>query len=261
MKSTDNEKGIISAVVKASDILDCFTAEEPVLSLAQISSRISLPKSSVLNLLRTLEYCGLICRIEDNKNYCLGYRTLTLSHAKRQALPMLRQALPELEELQERSGEIVYLVTHAKGKVLYLEGLYPGRRMAAYSVAGKTNYMHCTSVGKSILAYLPQEEIDAILDHWGLPALTANTTTDRDKLMEELAQIRQQGYAVDNEEETLGVRCVGVPIRNRNGYPTGAISISSTVLALTDDHIPRYAEQISRVCARLSPLADQLLHG
>lgn len=261
MKTTDLEKGIISAVVKASDVLDCFTAEEPTLTLAQISAKIDLPKSSVLNLLRTLEYCGLLDRNDESKTYCLGYKTLTFRYTKLQALPIVQHALPFLEDIQQSTGKIVYFVANVGGQALYLDAVYPGRRMTKYSVCGRVLPLHCTSVGKAILAYLPQEEVDAILDRWGMEPRTPQTITSREAMYEELRKIREQGYAVDNEEETPGVRCIGVPIRNLDGYPTGAISISGTVLSITDSILPQYAELLSHACTALSPMANQLRNG
>lgn len=261
MKTTDLEKGIISAVVKASDVLDCFTAEEPTLTLAQISAKIDLPKSSVLNLLRTLEYCSLLDRNDESKTYCLGYKTLTFRYTKLQALPIVQHALPFLEDIQQSTGKIVYFVANVGGQALYLDAVYPGRRMTKYSVCGRVLPLHCTSVGKAILAYLPQEEVDAILDRWGMEPRTPQTITSREDMYEELRKIREQGYAVDNEEETPGVRCIGVPIRNLDGYPTGAISISGTVLSITDSILPQYAELLSHACTALSPMANQLRNG
>ncbi len=261
MKTTELEKGIISAVVKASDLLDCFTAEEPILTLAQISSRIGLPKSSVLNLLRTLEHCGLVDKNEETKTYCLGYKTLTFRYAKLQAMPIVQHALPFMEDIQQSTGKIVYFIANFNGQALYLDAVYPGRRMTKYSVCGRVLPLHCTSAGKAILAYLPQEEVDAILDRWGMEPRTPQTITSREAMYEELRRIREQGYAVDNEEETPGVRCIGVPIRNLDGYPTGAISISGTVLSITDAILPQYAELLSHACTALSPMANQLRNG
>ncbi len=261
MNNTGNEKGIVQAVLKASDILDCFTAEEPALSLAQISSRIQLPKSSVLNLLRTLEQCGLIARNNETKTYCLGYKTLTFRYTKLQGLPIVQHALPFLEDIQQSTGKIVYFVTNVNGQALYLDAVYPGRRMSKYSVCGKVLPLHCTSAGKAILAYLPQEEVDAILDRWGMERRTPQTIISREALYEELRTIRSRGFAVDNEEETPGVRCIGVPIRNLDGYPTGAISISGTVLSITEAQIPQYAELLIHASTALSPMANQLRNG
>ncbi|MBQ2755613.1 MAG: IclR family transcriptional regulator [Oscillospiraceae bacterium] len=255
------EKGIVNVILKASDVLDCFSEETPELTLAQISARVGMPKSTTLNLLRSLEQCRLIYRNEELKSYCLGYRTLNFSYVKRQSLSIVQHAVPYLEELQEKTGEMVYLTTQSDGKIIFLDAAYASRRMSAYSISGRVFPMHSTSAGKAMLAYMPQNEVEAIIARHGLEARTPKSITEKEKLFEELAQIRSQGYSVDNEENVLGIRCVGVAIRNREGYPTGAMSISGTVLSVKDECIPGYAELLMRACSALSPQANQLLNG
>ena len=255
------EKGIVNVILKASDVLDCFSETTPELTLAQISARLGMPKSTTLNLLRTLEQCKLIYRNETGKTYCLGYKTLKFSYVKRQSLSIVQHAVPYLEELQQKSGEMVYLTTKSDGKIIFLDAAYASRRMSSYSVSGREFPMHCTSAGKAMLAYLPQSEVDGIIARHGLEACTPNSITTKEKLMEELSEIRRRGYSVDDEENVLGIRCVGVAIRNREGYPTGAISISGTVLSVTDECIPKYAEMLIRAASALSAQANQLLNG
>jgi DNA-binding IclR family transcriptional regulator len=242
---------LVSSVNKALGILECFTAGQHELSLSQITRMLDMPKSTVLNLIRTLETNGYLLHSADSQTYQLGYRLMCLSYSLRASMPIIRYAMPFLEELQVRTDENIYLVSHVDGQVLYLEGVYTSIRIGNYSIAGKLLPMHCTSCGKAMMAYLPEEELDWIVRTRGLPAVTKNTITGRERLDSELEAIRTCGYALDNEEETLGVRCVAMPIRDSSGYPAGAISISGTLMSMRDELLEEYAKMIARVCSVL----------
>ena len=120
--------------------------------------------------------------------------------------------------------------------------------MGNYSNAGKTLPMHCTGCGKAMLAYLPEDELLHVLEISPLVRFTPNTITDRDQLFRELEAIRKRGYAIDIEEESPGVKCVGLPIRDNDGYPVGAISISGTIMSMRDEILDNYARAASRAC-------------
>ena len=134
-------------------------------------------------------------------------------------MPVIQYALPFLEELQVKTGENIYLTSHVDGQVLYLEGVYPSIRIGNYSVAGKRLPLHCTGCGKAMLAYLPDDEFEAVLKRWGLPAITPHTITTRARIEQECAAIRARGYATDREEETLGVNAWPSPFATAAATP------------------------------------------
>ena len=241
----------VNSVNKALRILECFTPGQCDLSLSQITRMLGMPKSTVLNLIRTLEANGYLLHSGDSQSYQLGYRLMCLSYSLRASMPIIRYSVPFLEELQVRTGENVYLVSHVDGQVLYLEGVYASIRIGNYSIAGKRLPLHCTGCGKAMLAYLPEDELEWVLRTRGLPAATRNTITTRERLDEELEATRLRGYALDNEEETLGVKCIAMPIRDGSGYPAGAISISGTMVSMRDELFGEYAKMLARVCSVL----------
>lgn len=258
MKQTNSQVlNLVGSVSKAIRILNCFTPAQPRLSLGQISLQMNQPKSTTLNLLRTLEQGGFLLRVPGDQNYQLGYKLMELSYCLRTSLPIVQYAVPFLEELQIKTGEIIYLTSHINGKVLYLEALYPSIRIGNYSISGKTLPMYCTGCGKAMLAYLPPNEIEEILDRWGMQRFTPNTITDRETLYAELETIRKRGYAIDVEEESLGVKCVAIAVRDSTGYPTGALSISGSLMSMKDSLIEDHAKILSRVCNSLSLYAEQ----
>ncbi|MDD3796570.1 MAG: IclR family transcriptional regulator [Lachnospiraceae bacterium] len=251
----------VKSVVKAIHILSCFTPSDPELSLGDISHKLNVPKSTALNLIRTLEEYGYLIRTYPSMNYRLGYSIMQLNYCTQMSMPVVRYSLPFLEDLQMKTGKTIYLTTHINGKVLYLDVAHQNRRMFSYSISGKTLNMHCTGCGKAMLAYLPENEIRKIIDTYGFPTFTPNTISTEEALYQELNLIRKRGYSTDHEEETLGVRCIAAPIRNAQGYPTAAISISGAVLSMQEEQVFEYADVLINTCHALSSYANEFPAG
>ena len=255
-KRTEKNENAVGSVLKAIQILDCFTPDHPNLNLSQISKNLDIPKSTALNLIQTLESQGFLLRMKSGNNYQLGYKNMELGYRATTSLSILPYAIPIMEEVQEKTGEIIYLTTHINGRVFYLQCSYPSRPKVSYSVRGKMLPMHCTGCGKAMLTYLSHEFVQNVIDKHGLRAVTPNTITDPDRLFEELEITRQRGYARDFEEETIGVRCVGVAIRNTKGQAVGALSLSGSVLTMTDENADKFANLLSNACNLLSQQAN-----
>lgn len=251
------ETGQVHAVKKAFSILECFTPTQPELSLAQLSRLCAMPKSTLLNQLRTMEAMGYVQRSRDGQTYRLGYSLMRLSYSLQSAMPLRYYAVPVMEELQVATGQTVYLTSHLQGRVFFLECVYPSRRSLAYSVSGKTLPMHCTSSGKAMLSRMTREQVSQILQIHGLPSVTPNTITDQARLMECLEQYRSWGYAVDDEEESIGIRCVAVPICTSSGMVAGALSISGSTMTMDQAAIEEYARLLSQTCGVLAAYAEQ----
>ena len=262
MDNTNKENfQVVKSLVKAIHILDCFTSDKPELSLAEIANMMQMPKSTALNLLRTMEQEGLITRAYPSMNYRLGYKIMNLNYRMQMAMPIIRLSTSYLENLQLRTGKTVYLSTHMDGQVFYLDAVYSSRSSVPYSSNGKYLNMHCTGCGKAMLAYLSKEEIDAIIERHGLPKFTETTITSKEALYKELAQIRKQGYSIDDGEETSGLRCIAVPILNEDNYPTAALSISGSVYLMTDPQLMEYLDPLLTASQALSHNANEFPAG
>lgn len=161
--------GRVSATAKALKVLDCFTPTQPELTLAQISRLLNMPKSTLLNQLRTLEDAGFLMKVRDGLAYSLGYKIMELSYCAHIATPVIQYAIPIMEDLQVATGEIIYLTSHIGGRCFYLECIYPSRRVISYSVSGKTLPMHCTACGKAMLSQMSTAQVEAIIEKHGLP--------------------------------------------------------------------------------------------
>lgn len=251
-KSNEQRAGWrVRSVIKALHILELFTPTQTELSLAQLSRLTDMPKSTLLNMLKTLESEGYLLHLQKTQTYRLGYKTLQLGYSVRSSMPIIQYAIPFMEDLMSKTHETVYLTTHVNGQVFYLDGVYYSRRFGKYSITGKTLPLHCTGCGKAMLSYMTREETESIIRRWGLRRFTPNTITDPEALFSEIAATRERGYAIDTEEETLGVRCVATAIRNTQGRPVGAVSIQGTTMSMTDERIAE--------CARLTASVSTIL--
>lgn len=243
--------GFIKSLGKALSLLDCFTESEPQWRLTDLARRLDLPKSTVSNILTTLEAFGYVRQFPDG-SYGLGLRVFELGFVARSSLKVQEHVLPILEEVLQATNEIVYLTIPREGQVLYIEALYPTKRLIQYSIVGRRGPMHCTGCGKAMLAYMPLDEVKAVVERHGLPRFTPTTITTWDELMAELDEIRQRGYAIDRGEHNAGVHCVAAPILGAGGQLVGAISLSGPPLHMTPERIPRYAAIVQRACGEIA---------
>ncbi len=171
----------IASVVKCVKVLHCFTSARPEWSLTQLAHKLGMPKSTLINMLKTLEVYEFVTKSPVTGAYRLGVGLLELSYNARSSLPIIQYAYPFLEELHNKTGKNIYFTIPHHGKVLYLESIFPSRRNIHYSVFGKTLPMHCTGCGKAMMSHLKQDEVDTIVEIIGLERFTPTTITDYDR--------------------------------------------------------------------------------
>lgn len=222
------------------------------LGITELSKRLKLPKSTVFQIVHSLEKFGWLDRVEESRKFVLGLRLFELGNLV-QANSRLRQiALPYLEELREETGETVYLVVYSRGEIVYLECLESQLRLRAHPVYGLRVPLHCTSLGKAIMAFLSPSEVEQIVAEKGLPRFTSRTITDLEVLKVELQKIRDRGYAVDWGEHEEGIRCVGAPVYNSLGRVFAAISISGPDSRFTEEKVEYFARKVMDKARKIS---------
>lgn len=192
--------------------------------VTELATELDLPKSTVYSHLRTLREHEYV--VQRDEEYYIGLKFLSLGEHTRDRMPIYEVAKPEVNGLAEETGELANLLVEEHGQGVYLFRAKGEQAVSLDTHAGMRVKLHCTSLGKAILAYLPDERVDEIIDRWGLPAQTATTITTRDALEEELATIRERGYAHDKGERLSGLRCVAAPIKNPDGHAIGAVSVA-----------------------------------
>jgi DNA-binding IclR family transcriptional regulator len=242
---------LVNSVLKAIHILNLFNDTESRLSLAEISGRLDMPKSTTHNLLKTLSRVGFIEQVE-NDAYALGTGMLPTTQNIRVNVEIRDPAAPLLRELADRTRESVYLTVRDGNQALYIYAVESPKRLLARTAVGDRVSLHCTSVGKAILAFLPDEEIEQIISSEGLEPYTENTIVDKDELLKELGETRARGYSIDNAEHEDNTYCVGAPIMNRKGEVIASCSVSGQDISIVRDKLESLAAEAIYIAQEIS---------
>lgn len=194
--------------------------------VTSVANDLGIAKSTVHNHLQTLEDEGYVTN--ESNVYHVGLRFLELGEYKRNRMDLYEKARPEVAALAEKTGEMANAAVEQHGEGVYITRAEGIESVTVDTYAGEQVKLHCTALGKAILAELSEERVDEIIDTHGLPARTENTITDRATLKSELAGVREQGFAYDREERLPGLRCVAAPVvpENGDGDLMAAISVS-----------------------------------
>jgi DNA-binding IclR family transcriptional regulator len=217
----------VPALERGLAILEHLTKCRYGLTLSQLTRHLALPKSSVHCLLLTFERRGYLYRDEPSGRYRLGLRVCDLANTALEGIQLREQAGPFLSRLRTTTGLTGHMAILEGGEVVLIEKLEaPGFRVNSW--IGKRMDLHCTALGKSLLAYLPDEQVEALVRSRGMLRHNDNTIGSIRKLKQELERVRKQGYSVDDEEEEINVRCIGAPILNTRNEAIAAISIAGT---------------------------------
>lgn len=233
-------------------MLDALAAEGPDLSLGDISDKLRLHKSTAHRLIMVMERHKVIERNSATGRYRLGLKLFELGTRAVARLDLRERARPLLEQLVLETSETVHLCILDDAEMVYLDKVEPARSVRMASRVGRRNPAYCTAVGKAILAYLPDTQVEGIVRRHELKAVTANTITSFLDLKAELAAIRDQGYAVDNEEIEEGLRCVGCVVRDFSGGPVAAISVSAPSFRLTRQAVRNVAHRVMAAAHAIS---------
>lgn len=220
---------IVQSVQRSFSILENLMDFPHGMSLADVSKKAALNKSTAHRLLSCLIELGYATQSSVTGNYLPTYRILGKALQLTSHLDVLSAAQPYLDRLSLKVGETVNLVLPSGTEVLYIyqadQGAVSSLRMAAQ--IGTRFPMYRTAVGMAMLAFMLPKEAEKILDASDLRAITLNTVIDREEIRSRLTKIRSAGYAVDNEENEIGVRCIAMPILDYFGKPVAAFSISA----------------------------------
>lgn len=195
-------------------------------TLSEIADEIDLPKSTIHNHLVTLQQNQYI--VKEKKEYYLGLRFLNFGEFVKQRKAVFTEAKPIVEELADKTGERVQFIAEEHGHGIIVHVAMGDRAVKSGTSIGERAdpRFHATAAGKTILAFLPDERREAILDQWGMRQITENTIQDRDELLEELTEIQERRYAINREENIEGLCAAGVPVMGCDGDIVGAISVS-----------------------------------
>lgn len=247
--------GSVQSVDRLFVIMETLSLHPRGMLLSELANAVDLTPSTTHRFLGTLIAHHYAQKDTESGKYRLTMRMYEVGARVLPGLNILSMARPYLENLSEEVKEVVHLVVRDDNEVLYLsrlDGSPSFVNMGSY--AGLRNPMYCTGVGKSILAFLPDQEVRQIWDRTEIIRFTDNTITDLKSMYREIAQIRKQGWAIDNEEHELGIRCVAAPVFDFEGKPVAAISVSGTLGRMDTEKVERLAPLVMKVAQRISGL-------
>jgi DNA-binding IclR family transcriptional regulator len=217
----------VQSIERVFDIIEYIANQRGPVTLSQVASDLELPVSTVHRLLGSLLERGYVEQAAGNRQYKIGIRFIELASQYLRSLELRTEATPFLRELSRRGGHPAMMATMMDDEIVYLERLdEQGINLRNYSFIGQRRPLYSTGLGKAILMGLPKSKRDELIARLKLVRKTANTITDPERLKAELDLSLERGYSRDNEEETLGFRCLAAPIRDYRNQVIAAISTS-----------------------------------
>lgn len=217
---------MLQTIQKAGDLLALYDRKHNEWGVREVAEKLKMAKSSAHDLMASLAKQGFLHKTEDNR-YRLGWRLVTLSETLLATTELRKEAHPVLEDLAAQYQETIHLAVLDDTQAVYVDKL-EGRQAVRVELTslGARLYAHCSSLGKVLMAYSREEEVQRIVKISGLPRFTPNTITDEEELNQNLIKIRKQGFAYDLEEILPDLCCVAAPIYNHLGQVIAAVSMS-----------------------------------
>lgn len=255
---TATSRGLVQSVGRVAVLLKLVMHTPAGLTLTELSRRANLPTSTTWRLLATLRTHGLLTLDEASGRYIPGLEFLCFSAPEAWHQLLSVRARPHMERLKDSIGEEVALTTLVGGLNVGISVVESDEPLRVTVRPGRPTPAHATAGGKVLLAYLPNEELDAILRARGLAPITARTHTDEAALRGHLAEVRCAGVALDDGEYIPGVRCLAAPVRDASGRPVAALAVRGPSIRLTNAVLPRIRRELVDTATAIS---TELGHG
>ena len=242
----------VQVLERAFAILNALADGNSYLASAEISKRLHLNKTTTHRLLSVLGNYGYVERNGARGEYSLGSRLFELGSKAVSRLDLVQYARPFLRRLVAETGETSHLAVLRRGEVISMAIVESPRTLRMPATAGGRSPVHCTSIGKAILAFHPEAETDEIIRTQGLRKYTEKTITSPAAFKSELRRVRERGYAIDEQEFEIGLRCVGAPVRNYTGKVIGSVSVAGPSVRLGQDRMPVLIRSVVKAAGDLS---------
>lgn len=251
LKNTNVGGSAINALEKDLAVLEALSYADGPHRLAEIVARVGIGKPSVHRILQEMVRSGFATGLPGGY-YAPGPRLVAVASMVVTEEQRIRDIPAVLESVRDATGYTVHFAVRSGNEAVYTHKVNSDKPYQMRSRVGMRIPLYCTSIGKCILAWLEPAVAEEILDHSPLAPRTPNTLTTRALLMDELARIREQGFAIDNEENEANVRCAGVPVFDAGGTVIGGMSISTLVFELSLDEATALAPRLTSAAGQLS---------
>lgn len=220
------------AIIRAFQIIEqlCHTRKDKRIN--ELATETSLNKATVYRILQTLRSLGYVEQREDNDSYYATMKILSVSNELLGGMQLRTLARPAIEKLVDQAKQSAHLSIMDAGSVVIVEKIETDASFRVVSHIGRRSSSHSTSTGKVLLSLMEQEELERFIEKYPLESHTPHTICNKLRLFEELATIRQRGYAVDRQENSIGVSCIAAPIFDYTGLPVAAVSVTGATLEI-----------------------------
>lgn len=238
--------GQVQSLARAISILKTLAQADEGMTLTDVAVTVGLPPSTTHRLLTTLQHDRMVRFDQSQTLWQVGVEAFVIGNAFIRTRDLVVMARPIMRRLMEETGETVKLAVQDGGEVIYLAQVESRETMRAFRAPGTRVPMHCSGVGKALLAHQSEEQVNRVLQSRGLSRVTGKTLATPARLRAALADIRHQGYAIDDEEHAVGLRCIAAAICDENGEAMAAISVSGPSARISDEKIPGLAGLVTR---------------
>ncbi len=241
----------IQALDRALDVLNCL-AEKSGMTLTEIAEKLDQSPATIYRVLATFEARQAVEMDPASQEWFIGPTSFRLGSAFLRRTGVVERARPLMRELMEETGETANLGTEVSGQVMFLSQVETHENIRAFFSPGTISPMHASGIGKALLAHAEASTIEKYVIQENLASFTDKTISDKDSLRDELAKIKAQGYAFDDEEKNIGMRCIAAPVFNYYGEAVAGISISGPTIRLSLDRIDLVSKMVMKKAATLS---------
>ncbi len=233
-------------------IIEFLACSKDWVSVRTMARELHISAASAYRTLNSLKELGYVRQQAQDSKYQLTLKIAGVSAQVLENVQLRQIAHPFLQSLTSLTNETTHLAVLEDREFVYIDKVDNIQAMRMRSRLGQRGQLHCTAAGKSMLAFMPECDMQAITKRLKFEALTENTITDPSKFIKHLMKVRELGYAVDDEENEMGIRCIGSPIYDHAGRLAGALSISGWTITMTRERIPQLAPELMQTCQRIS---------
>jgi len=253
MANTDADKqpDAVSSVMKVFGILQAL-GEERENGVTELSQRVMMSKSTVYRFLQTMKSLGYVSQEGESEKYALTLKLFELGAKALQNVDLIRSADIQMRELSRLTKETIHLGALEEESIVYIHKIDSLYNLRMFSRIGRRNPLHSTAIGKVLLAWREEAEVQEILQHVPFTRSTARTLGSAEELLPVLEKVKAQGFGEDNEEQEEGLRCIAVPVFDRFGVVIAGLSMSFPTIRFSEERKKEYVSMLHRAAKTLS---------
>jgi len=246
------ERYLINSILRACNILKSFSQGKGIFKISELAQELRLDRSTIYRILLSLEKGGLVEKDEKTGEYALGVGAFEIGSAYLRRADLVQVSKPIMSALALKVQETVHLAILSGAEILYLDKIDSPRTLGVMSKIGQRAPVYCTALGKALLAFQPEEERSRIIEALQLKSFTSRTITSKSKLLKELREVRNRGYALDRREIEEDVECIAAPIRDHYGNVIASMSISGPQRKIHTPLEKKFVGQVMEAAASIS---------